>query len=199
MLGLYAALCYCSTRLSARPTRSDIMACWKTKMEITHKWVIIDAASQPASQPACLPASQPARLPASCASWQQPGRSANPRGSYLLASGVPSTNADDVHGTRETRMYQTCCHLAIRHEHAPLARLTINKLWEHAYKDPDGKGVVNFEPTSMRLPDIYIYIYIYTRSQACQIRSGQTRSDQVRSGQGWSLCYVWDDFGINLG
>ena len=81
MLGLYAALCYCSTRLSARPTRSDIMACWKTKMEITHKWVIIDAASQPASQPACLPASQPARLPASCASWQQPGRSANPRGS----------------------------------------------------------------------------------------------------------------------
>ena len=104
---------------SARPTRSDIMACWKTKMEITHKWVIIDAASQPASQPACLPASQPARLPASCASWQQPGRSANPRGSNLLASGVPSTNADDVHGTRETRMYQTCCHLAIRHEHAP--------------------------------------------------------------------------------
>ena len=126
MLGLYAALCYCSTRLSARPTRSDIMACWKTKMEITHKWMIIDAASQPASQPACLPASQPARLPASCASWQQPGRSANPRGSNLLASGVPSTNADDVHGTRETRMYQTCCHLAIRHEHAPLARLTLS-------------------------------------------------------------------------
>ena len=105
MLGLYAALCYCSTRLSARPIRSDIMACWETKMEITHKWVIIDAASQPA----CLPASQPASPPA-----------------CLLASGVPSTNADDVHGTRETRMYQTCCHLAIRHEHAPLARLTLS-------------------------------------------------------------------------
>ena len=41
-------------------------------------------------------ASQPASLPAS-----------------LLASGVPSTNADDVHGTRETRMYRYCFDITV--------------------------------------------------------------------------------------